>query len=115
MKKITVSENYLERVPLRNNSLAWSVSREGIVTLEIQNRGIFNLMAQKLFKKPPVSYIHLDAHGSYVWRITDGESDITALGVRVKQHFGEDAEPLYERLAQFFKVLSSYGFISFKQ
>ena len=114
MKKTHTSENYLERVPVKNSTFAWSVNREGIVTLEQENKGIFNKIAQKLFKKPPVSYIHLDEQGSFVWRITDGESDITALGVRVKERFGEDAEPLYERLAQYFKVLSSYGFVTFE-
>ena len=33
------------------------------------------------------------------------------LGKEVVAHFGEEAAPLYERLAKFFQVLESYHFI----
>ena len=64
-----------------------------------------------LAKKPKISYIHLDEFGSFVWRQIDGERDIIKIGEAVKEHFGEKAEPLYERLAQYFKILESYGFV----
>ena len=41
----------------------------------------------------------------------DGEKDIVKIGEIVKEHFGEKAEPLYERLATFFKILDSYSFV----
>ena len=53
--------------------------------------------------------------GSFVWPLIDGERNITDIGVFVKEHFGEKAEPLYERLAKYFKVLESYGFVEFKK
>ena len=68
-------------------------------------------IAQKLFKKPKISYIHLDEFGSFVWKISDGGEDITALGERVKEKFAEKAEPLYPRLAKYFQILDSYGFV----
>ena len=52
--------------------------------------------------------------GSFVWPLIDGEKDITEIGKTVKEHFGEKAEPLYERLAKYFQILESYGFISVK-
>ena len=45
------AENYLERIPCRKEGLRWSVQDEK-VTLEIDNKGIFNKIAQKLLKKP---------------------------------------------------------------
>ena len=51
--------NYLEKIPLRNQTIKWSTDGEENVTLEIENKGVFNRIAQKLLKKPPVSYIHL--------------------------------------------------------
>ncbi len=107
-------ENYLERRPMRPEQIQWSVDEEGIVTLDIENKGFFNRMAQKLFGKPKVSHIHLDKIGSYVWPLADGEKDIIALGELVKEHFGDEAEPLYERLAKFFQILDSYSFIAWK-
>ncbi len=111
MKKQTQPENYLERIPARNETLRWSADENGIVTLEIDNTGMMNRLAQKLFKKPKVSYVHLDENGSFVWPLIDGKTTIIDLGKAVNDHFGEAAHPLYERLSQFFKILESYGFI----
>ena len=108
------SKNYLEFVPVRQIG-RFSGDENGVITLEIENKGVFNRVAQKLLKKPKISYIHLDEMGSFVWPLIDGERNITDIGVFVKEHFGDKAEPLYERLAKYFKVLESYGFIKFKK
>lgn len=90
-KKDIASENYLERRPMRPEHIKWSTDDEGIVTLDIENTGLFNRLAQKFLKKPKVSHIHLDKMGSFVWPLIDGEKDIVALGVLVKEHFGDEA------------------------
>lgn len=110
-KKVVIPENYLEQIPARPESIKWSMGDNGIVTLEIENKGFANRIAQKLFKKPKISYIHLDETGSFLWPLLDGEKNITDLGVLVEEHFGEKAHPLYERLATYFRILDSYGFI----
>ncbi len=114
MKKSKISENYLEKTPVRREDIGWNVDDKGMVTLEIENKGAFNRIAQKLFKRPRVSYIHLDENGSFVWQQIDGENDVLKIGEAVHDHFGEKAEPLYERLAQFIKTLEAYRFITFK-
>lgn len=114
-KKKKVSENYLERIPVRPVHIKWSADEEGLITLDIENKGLFNRLAQKFFKKPKVSHVHLDKMGSFVWPLLDGQKDIVAIGVLVKEHFGENAEPLYERLAKFFQVLDSYTFVVWKE
>ena len=111
MKKKNDLRNYLEFIPERSEFLTWNTDEKGIVTLDVENKGVFNTIAQTLFKKPRVSHIHLDELGSFVWPLIDGKTDITALGVLVKEEFGEKAEPLYPRLAKFFQVLESYNFI----
>ncbi len=114
MKKKENPENYLERIPKVRTGLEWTQNDEGIVTLNIENKGFFNKLAQKFFKKPPVTYVHLDELGSFVWPLMDGKKDIIALGKEVDEHFGEKAHPLYERLAKFFQILDSYGFVEWK-
>ncbi len=113
-KPIIIPENYLERVPCRPASISWTTDDEGIVTLEIENVGWANRIAQKLFGRPKVSYIHLDKMGSFVWPLMDGKMTITELGKLVDEHFGEEAHPLYERLARYFQILDSYHFIEWK-
>lgn len=108
------SENYLDRCPARVEGIQWSKDENGIVSLHIENTGVMNRIAQKCFRKPKVTHIHLDEMGSFVWPLVDGKKDITAIGVMVKTHFGEKAEPLYERLAKYFQILESYHFIEWK-
>lgn len=108
-------KNYLDKVPVRSEKIKWTTDQEGTVTLEIENKGMFNRIFQILFKKPKISYIHLDEMGSFVWPLIDGEKDINALGRLVDEEFGEKAYPLYERLAKFFQVLESYGFCFYKK
>jgi len=106
------SSNFLEFIPVRADIL-WS-EKEGIVTLEIENKGLFNRIAQKLFKKLEISYIHLDEMGSFIWPRLDGKLTVSELGELVKEQFGEKAEPLYERLSKYISILKSYGFVTFK-
>lgn len=113
MKKETISKNYLENVPFKAVA-KYTTDENGIVTLEIENTGLANKIAQIFFKRPKVSFIHLDEYGSFVWNLTNGENDLIAIGKEVENRFGEDANPLYERLAKFFKILENYKFITFK-
>ncbi len=113
-KKELNPDNYIERIPVKNPEINWSTDDNGLVTLEIENKGIFNKAAQKLLKKPKISYIHLDENGSFVWPLIDGKASIFELGKSVEEHFGEKSHPLYERLTKFFQILDSYHFISWK-
>lgn len=107
-------ENYLVKTPSKNPEINWSAEESGAVTLEIENKGVFNRIAQKLLKKPKFTYIHLEEIGSFVWPLIDGKTDILTLGEKVKEHFGEKADPLYPRLVKYFEILDSYKFITFK-
>jgi len=109
--KNNIGENYLERKPLRQPSLQYTEAEDGLVTLNRENTGFMNKLAQKLFRKPPVSYIHLDEHGSFIWLLLDGEKTVEEIGIPLKEKFGEDAEPLYPRLTKYLSILESYGFI----
>lgn len=106
------AENYLEKIPAHKSGLAWSQDENGIVTLERENKGIANHIAQLLIKKPKVSFIHLEKFGSFIWLQIDGKRDITDIGKLVKEQFGDEAEPLYERLSQYIRALESNEFIT---
>ncbi len=113
-KKIVIPENYLDRVPVRAPSVGWDTDADGLVVLKIENTGWVNRLVQKLFFRPKFSYVHLDSLGSFIWPLIDGETSLTELGKAVDEHFGEEAHPLYERLAQYFRILDSYRFITWK-
>ena len=105
------SKNYLDIVFRRSKKYNWDKDEEGNVTIYIENRGPFNRVAQKLLKKPKVSQLHLEEMGNFIWPLIDGEKSVFDIGQLVKGHFGEDAEPLYPRLAKYIKTLEDYGFI----
>lgn len=107
-------DNYLEKCPVHPERIKWSADENGLVTLDIENTGVFNRIAQKLLKKPKVTHIHLDEIGSFVWPMIDGEKKIMDMGEPMEEHFGEKAHPTYERLAKFFQILDSYGFVEWK-
>lgn len=109
-RKSSDGENYLDRIPMHRENLAWSAD-SGKITLEIENKGVFNKIAQKLLRKPKISYVHLDDMGSFIWPLIDGKKTIADIGKAVEENFGENANPLYERLAKYFQILDSYNFI----
>lgn len=57
MKK---KKNYLDFVPVCAAGLQWKLNEKKLVEIEVQNKGFYNWLAQKFFKRPKVSYISLD-------------------------------------------------------
>lgn len=106
-------ENYLDFIPVPAKGLKYEVV-DGKVTIFQENTGVFHWIAQKLWKKPRVSQIHLDDMGNFIWPHINGQNSIQDIAVLIKNEFGEKAEPLYNRVVQYFKTLASYGFIEYQ-
>ncbi|MBQ9983412.1 MAG: PqqD family protein [Lachnospiraceae bacterium] len=106
--------NYLEYIPSRNEKYRWETDEEGAVTIFVENKGVLMRITQKLINKPKVSQIHLEEMGSFIWPLIDGQRNILEIGVLVKEHFGDAAEPLYERLVQYLHSLEVNDFIRVK-
>lgn len=113
-KKKIISSNYLDFIPIPCESLKSETDPTGLVTIFIENKGFFHYLAQKFLKKPAISQIHLDKMGSFIWLLIDGNHSIYEIAKNVKEHFGEEAEPLYNRLVQYVRTLEDYGFIYIK-
>ena len=94
-----------------NPQQQWKLLEDGTVELAMVHKGMFASIAQKVFKRPSVSYIKLDELGSFVWQELASSHDIKTVSEAVHSHFGEKAEPLLPRLGQFFNLLERYGFI----
>lgn len=107
-------ENYLDYIPRPNALFEWKKNQDGKIEVKVHNKGVINGIAQKLLKKPKYSYIELDELGSFIWEQMDGSRSIYEIGGLVKEAFGEKAEPLYERLAQYMKILHNNHFIVYQ-
>ena len=77
------AENYLDKKPIRAG-LEWDTDENGKVTLHVENKGAMNRFAQLVFKKPKVSFIHLEEMGSFIWPLIDGEKNVCRLGELVE-------------------------------
>lgn len=114
MSKKKQSINYLDLIPQRAETLRWHTDEAtGLITLEVENTGVFNTIAQKVFHKPRTTQVHLDETSSYLWPLIDGRKTVADLAECMKQQFGEKAEPLYPRIIKYFQIVESYHFIQF--
>lgn len=114
MKKKKQQQNYLDLIPERSSALTWSSDEEGMIVLEVENTGAFNRVAQKLFKKPKVTKVHMEKYGSFLWPLIDGEKTVMELADLQKEEFGDEVEPLYPRVVKYMQIMESYHFIRFK-
>ncbi|WP_101698555.1 PqqD family protein [Clostridium minihomine] len=106
-------ENYLDFVPVINPRNTWD-EKKSIVTIHMVNRGFAHTIAQKLFRSPRVSHIALDQYGSFLWKKIDGVRTVGDLANEMKAQFGDKAEPLYDRLIHYMKILHNNRFILYQ-
>lgn len=115
MKKKKMQQNYLDLIPERAPELTWSTDDNGIIVLEVENTGIFNHIAQKLFKKPKYTKVHMEKYGSFLWPLINGKRTVMELADLQKAKFGEEVEPLYPRVVKYMQIMESYRFIRLKK
>ncbi len=104
-------ENFLDYIPKHNVLFPYEKKENGRIEVRMRHRGLIKKFTQILLKKPKYTYVELDDFGSFVWEQMDGERSVFEIGKRVKEHFGKEAEPLYERLTKFVQILRRNGFI----
>ena len=76
----------------------------------MENTGIFNRIAQKLFKRPRYTSVHMDRYGSFLWPLIDGRRTVMELADLQKEQFGEEVEPVYPRVVKYMQIMESYHF-----
>ena len=104
-------ENYIDNIPKINKK--WEILEDGIVEVTIENKGFYNTLAQKLFKKPRYSFIKLDEYGSCVWKQIDCKKTIYEIGKILEKEHKKAGAQLYERLAKYFKILETNKYVVF--
>ncbi len=111
MKKRKARRNLLDMVPNRKEQIVWTEQEGGKVVLELEHRGFYAAIAQYCFHRPRVSKIHLDELGSYIWKQIDGSHNLYEIANCLKEQFGKQAEPLYDRFIAFLQILLRHGFV----
>ena len=70
---------------------------------------------QKLLKKPRITRIDLQGQGNFVWLCIDGKRTVFDIAALVRERFGDEAEPLYDRLVTYMHTLENCGFVVMKK
>lgn len=110
-KQEKVKENFLDYIPKQNVRFLWKLNNKERVEVRVKNTGLFKRITQIFFKKPKYSYIELDDLGSFIWQQIDGQRTVYDIGLLVKNKFGQEAEPLFERITEFLHILRRNSFI----
>lgn len=110
-KKEQEQLNLLTLIPQRRRD--YDIDEQGIVTVHMP-RFESAWMRKYLVPKRRNPFVHtrLDAVGSFVWQQCDGVTSVAGIAERMREHFGEDAEPVHDRLALFIRVLFRRTWIS---
>lgn len=111
MRRIKKEENYLEWIPEKNTAFESKTDEKGNVAILVRHKGVFFRVTQFLLGKPKTTWVHFDKMGNFIWPLIDGERTVYEIAQFVREQFGEQAEPLYERLAIYMKLLERYSFI----
>jgi len=105
------NQNFLDYVFKINDDLVWKLDEKEQVIVDMENKGFTNRIAQKFFKKPAVSHITLEGMGSFIFTCIDGKRSVYDIGLLLHDKFGDEAEPLYERLSVYMKHLEELKYI----
>ncbi len=106
--------NLLVLVPIQD--IGWEKNEKGLVSLLKPKIQIPFLAKHLLHRmKRPYYKIKLDEIGSHFWEHCNGRNSIEEIAALQKQKFGNDIEPIYERLGKFLQVLEKNKFITIKQ
>jgi len=102
--------NLLDLKPLRN--LEWEREANGIVALSVPKfRHPFVVKWFVPLMAKPTMRVKLDAIGSLVWEHCDGATPVSIITEKMKEAFGEKAEPVHDRIGRFLSQLERDKFL----
>jgi len=103
--------NLLELIPDRNIEYETDDDMVTLLTPRFKNRFLNKYLQPRL--KNRYFRVDLDEIGSFVWLLCDGSRTAGEIADKMSNHFGEDVEPVMERLKLFFGQLEGLNFIRF--
>lgn len=104
--------NLLELIPVRN--IGWEKQNDGLICL-LKPKLQVAFLKKHVFPrlKKPYYRITLDKIGSLFWENCDGVRNVKQIAENMKEKFGDEVEPLYERINLFLQSLEKNKFIRF--
>lgn len=110
-KRIKKNDNFLEFIPKKNPNYQWIQKEDGLLQVTVPRDKWLDKVVRAIFKTPEQFTIDLDSFGSFVLKSINGENNVEEIGILLKEKFGEEIEPLYERLVTYINTLRENKFI----
>lgn len=107
-----VPQNYMDAIISHNPEYKWIEKEDGIVVIDVINKGLFNKIAQKFFHKPKVSHISLDKYGSALWKAVDGSNTVFDIVNIMSDTFPDEKERMLDRVIKFLHTLQVNRFVN---
>lgn len=96
----------LEQIPYLKDHLSLHEEAE-LVSLQIVNDHFLQRLFRRLgFKIPQVTQVELDKYAAAVLKQIDGQSSVAQIGENLEKLYGQEVEPVNERLIVFLTFLS---------
>lgn len=103
--------NWLELRPVRLRD--WKEYKGRVVLIAPRFRSEFGFKMARLLRMKPNFHIRLDTYGSQVWNLMEGDLSVGALAQRLGELYGNEVEPLHDRLEEFLFMLEANEFIAY--
>lgn len=114
MKKQSEPVNLFEVRP--RQLVGWEPGENGLAIVlvpKFRNRFAVRWIMPRLSK--PLVRVKLDKIGSFVWKQCDGKTTVAEIADRMKAEFGEEAEPVDERVSAFMVKLMRADLLSLQE
>lgn len=106
--------NYLDLTPLRSyNHIVEEENKVSVLVPRFTNKFLVKHLLPRL--KSPDIKVKLDKFGSAAWLKADGSKNVQQICDELLLEFGEEINPVVERVTKFYTQLYQYQFISFKE
>lgn len=112
VKTISKKDNFLELIPIKTEQYKAIKTETGITQILVPRNGMLDRIVRVFKKTPEVMKIDLDEYGTFVWNLIDGKRNIKEIGEQLNLEFGDEVEPLYERLVIYINILRNNKFIT---
>ena len=104
MKTEKKPRNLLDLIPIQN--VKWLTDNQNLAVLlkpKYTNKFSTKYILPRM--KSPNYKINLDSFGTVVWHNCNGKNTVAEIGKRLKKQFGEEIEPVYDRLSIFIQAM----------
>ena len=105
----------MDSIPERSGQMPWRIREDGMVEIDMENKGFYHTIAQKFWKKPRISHIALEKYGTVVWKNIDGQNTVYDIVRIMEAEFPEEKDRMLDRVVNYMGTLQRSKFITIKE